>query len=798
MVTTTNRRWGRALVRGMGAAMLPAMLVAPPLRAQEARIAYDIGPQPLARALMRFSQVSGMQLFFDPAALQGKTTLGARGALSRSQALAALMAGSGLSYSIEGNAARIAAPQASGGAAPAGGVVLDQVTLSAGASGTTEGSGSYVAPEASGATGLPLTIRETPQSVSVVTRQRIEDQALQTTQEVLSYTTGVRSTPYETDRDDTYARGMWIYSYVIDGVALDSGAGFAAGASVLSSTAPYDRVEVVRGATGLMTGTGEPSAAVHIARKQATATETTGQVELRYGSWNQIGAMVDVGGKLDAEGRLRGRFVADVGSEDSFRDRYHVDKQTYYGTLAWDATDATKLTFSLEHRDHDPKATEWGGWPSVYSDGSKTHFPRSFSNSVDWTYWTSRRTMATARADHDFGNGWTGQATLSAVKAMYDAELLAFFYGMLNPDGTGLESRAWKGRSEDRQLTLDASVSGPVELFGREHDLNFGVQGRRNWQRSVSYTFDGAPPIFDNINYFDGHLPRPDFRESARTDWGVTTTQYSAYGSGRFRLADPLTLVLGGRYTDWKADSRHFESFVPFVGLVYDLNDTWSLYASHTAIFNPQDAKDRFGRYLDPVEGKSSEVGAKAEIGDNLLVSLAYFHTYRDNVATLDGNYTVPGSPDQAYFGAKGVTARGVELELSGEIRPGWNLFLGASTLKTTNPDGSRTSTEQPSRMLKAFTTYKLPGQWDRWTVGGGFRLQNRTWAEAEVAEGIIPVYQGGYAVWDAMLRYDISADWAAQLNVSNLFDKTYYHTGGSGAFYGAPRGALLTITSRF
>lgn len=797
MAATGQKSWRRALALSMGTAMGPVLLAAPPLWAQEARIGYDIPAQPLAQALMRFSQASGMQVFFDPAALRGKTSPGAQGALTRGQALAALMAGSGLGYSIEGNAARIQAPQPAAAAGAEGGVTLDQVTLTA-AGGTTEGSGSYVAPEASGATGLPLTIRETPQSVSVVTNQRIQDQALQTTQEVLSYTTGVRSTPYETDRDDTYSRGMWIYSYVIDGVSLDSGAGFAAGASVLSSTAPYDRVEVVRGATGLLTGTGEPSAAVHIERKQATATETTGQVELRYGSWNQVGAVVDVGGKLDGDGRLRARFVADVGSSDSFRDRYHVRKQTYYGTLAWDATEQTTLTFSLEHRDYDPSASEWGGWPSVYSDGSKTHFPRSFSNSVDWTYWKSRRTMATARVDHDFGNGWTGKATLSGVKAMYDAELLAFFYGMLNPDGTGLEPRAWKGRSEDRQLALDASVSGPVQLFGRDHDLNFGVQGRRNWQRSTSYGFDGEAPIFDNINDFDGHLPRPDFYQTSQTDWGVTTTQYSAYGSGRFQITDPLTLVLGGRYTDWKADSRHFETFTPFIGLVYDLNDTWSLYASHTAIFNPQDARDRYGRYLDPVEGKSSEIGAKAEIGDNILISMAYFRTYRDNVAMEDGNNVVPGTPDQAYVGAKGITAKGLELELSGEIAPGWQLFVGASTLKTTNPDGSRTATEQPSRMLKAFTTYKLPGQWDRWTVGGGVRVQNRTWADAEIATGSIPVYQGGYAVWDAMLRYDISEDWAAQLNVSNVLDKTYYHTGGSGAYYGAPRNALLTITARF
>ena len=138
MVTNTKRRWGRALALGMGTAVLPAVLAPQPLWAQEARIAYDIPPQPLAGALMRFSQVSGMQVFFDPAALRGKSSAGARGALSRGQPLAALMAGSGLAYSIEGNAARISAPRAGAvTGAPAGGVLLDPVTLNASDSGTT-------------------------------------------------------------------------------------------------------------------------------------------------------------------------------------------------------------------------------------------------------------------------------------------------------------------------------------------------------------------------------------------------------------------------------------------------------------------------------------------------------------------------------------------------------------------------------------------------------------------------------------------------------------------------------------
>lgn len=802
MVRTGRGRWGRALALGLGATVLPAALLAPPLWAQEVRIGYDIPSQPLARALMRFSQASGMQVFFDPAALRGKTSPGARGALTRSKALAALMSGSGLSYSIEGNAVRIAAPQAGAAVALAGGVVLDQVTLSAGANGATEGSGSYAAPEASGATGLPLTIRETPQSVSVVSDQRIKDQGFASTREALNYTTGVSSASYETDRDATYARGYWIGNYLIDGVALPTYQGWYAGVGVNSSAASYDRIEVLRGATGLLTGSGEPGAAVSITRKRANAREPEGSMELRFGRWDKIGGTLDLGTPLNADASVRARFIMDADSHDSFVDRYHLNRQTYYTAIDADLTESTRLRFSLEHQNYDPTGTTWGQLPAIFSNGERIRLGRGFSNAPDWAYWSSKQTSAVARIEHDFGNDWQAEATLGATWRQYNAALLFLRGDIDQATGEGLNVSAWGGEERSRLLSFDAKATGPIELFGRSHTLNFGIRADQDWiDRSwpgVSGTLAPAGSIYD----FDGSYPRPDFNPVDLPGWDSNVTKYSAHASGRFSVMDPLTLIVGGRYTDWRSefqdDDRKFEEFIPFAGVVYDVGDQWSVYGSYTEVFEPQQYRDRSGKYLAPVMGESYEIGAKAELfNSGMNATIALFHTKQDNVAVQDGDNLVPGTEEYVYYGADGIRTRGIEVELAGEIRPGWNLFLGATALRMKAADGSEHLPEQPRRSFKLFTSYDLPGQWDKWTLGGGMRWQSATWALLSTGGTDYRVEQGSYAVVDAMARYEISDKWSAQLNINNLFDRSYY-TQPERISWGEPRNATLTITSRF
>lgn len=470
---------------------------------------------------------------------------------------------------------------AAGGAAaqdttgPATDTVLGAITVEGEGDGSTEGSGSYQAPVAASATGLPLSIRETPQAVSVVTAQRIADQNLQSTLDILAYTTGISAQTSETDRDSTYSRGFWVSNYIIDGMNIPTYQGWFSGVSLHSSTATVDRVEVLRGATGLLTGTGEPGAAVAITRKRAKSSEFAATTAVRAGSWDRYGGTLDVSTPVNREGTVRSRFILDAATEGSFVDRYSVDKQTYYGTIEADLTEATRLTFSLEHRNHDPIGSKWGGVPMVFSNGNRTHFGRSFSNAADWAHWSSWQTTAMAKLEHGFDNGWTADVTLSGVNRKYDAELLYMRGDLDEATGLGLNSNPWKGSDHNQLVALDASLTGPVQFLGRTHTLNFALHGDKDWMKRDWPGYSGTPEEIGSLFDWTGDYPMPDWN-AGDADWEDNRTKLSALASGRFSVTDSLHLVLGGRYTTIKTNQvfnygeglTEFEAFTPFAGAV--------------------------------------------------------------------------------------------------------------------------------------------------------------------------------------------------------------------------------------
>jgi outer membrane receptor for monomeric catechols len=137
---------------------------------------------------------------------------------------------------------------------------------------TTEGTGSYTPRATAASTGLPLTLRETPQSVTVVTRQRMDDENMLSLVDVMASTPGISVQNYDSERYSFNSRGFSVSNYMYDGIPTSFDTGYAAGESSLDPII-YDRVEVVRGATGLLTGAGNPSASINLVRKHATSRE---------------------------------------------------------------------------------------------------------------------------------------------------------------------------------------------------------------------------------------------------------------------------------------------------------------------------------------------------------------------------------------------------------------------------------------------------------------------------------------------------------------------------------------------
>jgi outer membrane receptor for ferric coprogen and ferric-rhodotorulic acid len=260
--------------------------------------------------------------------------------------------------------------------------------------------------------------------------------------------------------------------------------------------------------------------------------------------------------------------------------------------------------------------------------------------------------------------------------------------------------------------------------------------------------------------------------------------------------------VVGSAAYEVKNDNE----LTPYAGLVYDINNNYSVYASYTSIFQPQNYKDISGKTLDPVRGKAAEAGIKGEFLDGRVnASAAVFHIKQDNLAQAAGITQHDGGLPEAYYeGADGATSRGIELEVNGELARGWNASAGYSIFRAKDATGADFNSIYPRKLFRVFTTYTLPGQLSALTVGGGVNYEGRTYTidpgAPNFANNHGVINQDGFTLVNLMARYDINKNLSAQLNVNNVTDKTHFGMFAAyGAItYGAPRTTSLTLKYKF
>lgn len=672
---------------------------------------------------------------------------------------------------------------------------------------TTEGTGSYTTTGKSRtATPLGLSLRDTPQSVSVVTQQRIADQGMLTVTDAVKHVTGVSVNQYETNRGQFTARGFNINALMIDGVPTTWEQPWSSG-EIISSLATYDRVEVVRGATGLTTGAGDPSAAINLVRKRASSKEFTGKVEADVGSWNQRRVMGDLSTALNEAKTLRARVVAEHSERDSWVDNLKNKSQSVYATLEADVGRNTLLSAGFGRQENKTKGPMWGGLPTWYADGADTHWDRSTSTAAKWTRWDSTYDNAFVSLEHRFDNDWKVKGSYSQGDRHADSYLLYLSGAPSQTTGAGMWASPGSYKVHTKQEDVGLQASGPFQMFGRTHELALGYSYSR--QNFLAQSRAGTGGAVANFNTWDGSYAEPAWGPLSYYGEG-TVTQEAAYGATRLGLTDRLKFILGARVTNYQRSGDQYNTapftmtfkreLTPYAGVVFDLNDTYSLYASHTDIFQPQQKRDVQGNYLEPITGKGTELGVKGEFLDGRLnASAAVFRIRQDNLAQSAGVTIAGTSPaETAYVPVEGATSTGFELELSGELAQGWSGTIGYSQFKAEDALGVDVNSIYPRKLLRLFTTYQLPGALSAVTIGGGVNWQSSTYTYVTTLSRNIN--QGAYALVDLMARYTISKDLSAQLNVNNVFDKTYY--GMFAAYnqftYGAPRNATLSLQYKF
>ncbi|MBH9357953.1 Fe(3+)-pyochelin receptor FptA [Pseudomonas aeruginosa] len=649
---------------------------------------------------------------------------------------------------------------------------------------------------------VPLKPRELPQSASVIDHERLEQQNLFSLDEAMQQATGVTVQPFQLLTTAYYVRGFKVDSFELDGVPALLGNT----ASSPQDMAIYERVEILRGSNGLLHGTGNPAATVNRVRKRPQR-EFAASTTLSAGRWDRYRAEVDVGGPLSASGNVRGRAVAAYEDRDYFYDVADQGTRLLYGVTEFDLSPDTLLTVGAQYQ-HIDSITNMAGVPMA-KDGSNLGLSRDTYLDVDWDRFKWDTYRAFGSLEQQLGGGWKGKVSAEYQEA--DSRLrYAGSFGAIDPqtgDGGQLMGAAYKFKSIQR--SLDANLNGPVRLFGLTHELLGGVTYAQGETRQDTARFLNLPNTPVNVYRWDPHgVPRPQIGQYT-SPGTTTTTQKGLYALGRIKLAEPLTLVVGGRESWWDQDTpatrfKPGRQFTPYGGLIWDFARDWSWYVSYAEVYQPQaDRQTWNSEPLSPVEGKTYETGIKGELADGRLnLSLAAFRIDLENNPQEDPDH--PGPPNNPFYISGGkVRSQGFELEGTGYLTPYWSLSAGYTYTSTEylkdsqNDSGTRYSTFTPRHLLRLWSNYDLPWQDRRWSVGGGLQAQS----DYSVDYRGVSMRQGGYALVNMRLGYKIDEHWTAAVNVNNLFDRTYYQSLSNPNWnnrYGEPRSFNVSLRGAF
>ncbi|MGO2509795.1 MAG: TonB-dependent siderophore receptor [Vibrio hibernica] len=657
-------------------------------------------------------------------------------------------------------------------------------------------------PKVTSSTGLALTPEETPQSMSIVDEYYINERNLSSIDEVLERVPGVSTLNTDDVRNQFQSRGFEITSYQVDGMPYSWGDSAGFSGQTQADTSLYERIEVVRGSTGLTTGVGNPSASINLVRKHADSKQLIGNVQASAGSWNDQSIVADVQGGLNSDGSLRGRVVAKYSQEESYIDRYDANRKVLYAVIERDLGERTLVRVGASYQDDDRDGAAWGGLPGVYSDGTPTNFSRSKSAAADWNYWDTQHINVFTDFEHHFSNGWQLKSSYSYTNYSQRAKLTNINIGSLNTDGSGLLAWSYNNEGESEQNTFNINLNGDYSLGGRTHELMFGMSYNHAKDFNQYYAMNPAAfGVIDNFLDWNGNLDQPTWADDKTTEYDFTTTQLAFYTATRINLSDSLKAILGARIANWQRDGYNYGDYTygdngiitPYAGLLYDVTQNIRLYTSFATIYEPQNKQDRNGNFLDPLEGKTYEVGFKSHLNSYITVSGALFRIEQDNLAQEDAGYTVPNTVNPAQKAVDGTVSQGFELQASTSPIVGMDINLGYTQFTAEDNEGNDVNTNFARKQFKLSSNYQFVDWHPALTIGADVRWQSEIHATDDLK-------QPAYAIVDLMAMYQINNDITMRLNVENIFDETYYSyiNSANTVRYGEPVNAKLSINYNF
>lgn len=828
----------------------------------QATVQLDLPAQSLVESLRAVGELTDTNILIDRALVGELQAPALKAQLTASEAIALLLAGSGLQHrfiddrtvvlSRIGEAASSARQPISGHEADAR--LWRKLSLSAFMLALLNPQGAYTAeidneleqntvvvtgttiedPILSSRTGD--TVRERPQSVTVITRELLDQQNLNSVAAALEQTTGITVSTVSFSTTQFFSRGLEINTVQLDGSAPFVFNDFSY--NQLPDLAIYEQVEVMRGADALFSGNGEAGGTIQLVRKRPTAVPQI-QFAASAGSWSNYRGELDASGPLGFDGRVRGRMVYVTEDSDSFLKNGQSNRDLVFGILEADLWEGSRVTLGGTH---DSRDTPYGGLGLPrYSDGGDLRLPRSTSLVPDWARFKARTNDVFARLDQEFGKDWSLRVNATRTKQQM-TNMREFVYSPVDRQ-TGLISAMYgtEERITPVQTLFDVTLKGQFELFGRKHKVALGA----DWQDIDSGGSVWVYPTvvgIDPFNFDPGSIDQPVLSAVPDRSAPSSQRQTGIYASINFALSDALRFVGGARYSNYKykwgldfldaaggVDSSLRTIFedrgvvTPYAGFTYTINRDWSAYGSFAESYKSQATYLRGPAAapapLDPVVGQSVEIGIKGGLGDGRAATqIAVYRIQRQNDAVLDFYAGDDLNGASCCYLANGVVeSRGFDVEINGQLTEQWHLFAGYTYNENeyksgyTGENGASYMPQTPKHLLKLWTNYQLPGSLSQWEVGAGVNVQSRNYVsgsanvlDADSGEFVAIPYrfsQGGYAVANARVQYEINDHWTASLNVTNLFDKTYYQTVGTTLYanwYGQPRAVMAVVRAKW
>ncbi|GAB3271641.1 TonB-dependent siderophore receptor [Parahaliea aestuarii] len=637
------------------------------------------------------------------------------------------------------------------------------------------------------------TLREIPQSVTVITSQTIKDRNMVSLSDALEATTGVTVKTYGAGTYNYLMRGFELNSVSIDGVRTDGTSNGTHGHGT-PDLISYESVEVMRGPAGLLEGSGEPGGYISMIRKKAHS-ESSLSFKGYANSWPGYRLELDATGALTSDEKLRARAAVGYEDSDSYIEDVTSKKELLYTTAEYDATDRLALAAGLTIEDFDVVPDI--GVPT-YADGTFADIDRDLYTGTRYNYKESRLSRQFLEAKYGFDSGAFLKATLT--NSDRDVEYLLNYTASTVDPVTG-DTLRWALATDQElsELSYDLHLSLPFSLFNQEHKLLLGANSRDQENDSAGYQYDFNYP---SINVFDpdsAYNPDPRLNLAPGSAPRVTDTKESGlYFKATLGLTEATNLILGGRLTtNWETDdgtssAKIDNEFTPSAGLVHDLNDTISVYASISESFNPQDARDVNENVLSPKVGRQYEAGLKGILNNGLgNYHIAVFHITEDKRAIAD-----PVNIEYSIEGGE-VQSEGVELEISGNAMEKLDLLAGyaytdTEQVKAEDPEneGKPFSSITPEHSLKFWGKYSFNS---KLAFGLGAEYNSGTFWESNG----IRWEEDGYTTVSMMLSYNFSDKTRIVLNGTNLTDEEYYARvqGGSRQnYFGDPRQFTLSV----